>query len=62
MKEIQAKEDDEAKKIEEEEKEDEDVFTPVPSEITQAKVVLDLIKSLHKLCEENTQITSLSGE
>lgn len=53
---------EESKQIEEDDREDEDVFTPVPSEITQAKEVLDLIKSLHKLCEENTQITSLSGE
>ena len=59
---MQEKESDEVKKIEDEEKEDEDVFTPVPSEIAQAIEVLDLVKSLHKLCEENNQITSLSGK
>ena len=59
---MQVKEPDEANKIEDEEKEEEDVFTPVPSEIAQAIEVLDLVKSLHKLCEENNQITSLSGK
>ena len=59
---MQEKESDEVKKVEDEEKEDEDVFTPVPSEIAQAIEVLDLVKSLHKLCEENNQITSLSGK
>jgi len=62
IKEMQEKESDEVKKVEDEEKEDEDVFTPVPSEIAQAIEVLDLVKSLHKLCEENNQITSLSDE
>ena len=52
---------EEGKKLDDDEREDEDVFAPVPSEITQAKEVLDLVKSLHRLCEENTQITSLSG-
>ena len=51
----------EAKIDEEEREEEEDVFAPVPPEITQAKEVLDLVKSLHKLCEENMQLTSLTG-
>ncbi len=38
-----------------------DVFAPVPTEIAPAKEILHLIKSLHKLCEENMQFTSLTG-
>eukprot|EP00794_Sanderia_malayensis_P020162 gene20162-22137_t len=37
-----------------------DVFASIPSEVAPAKEVLDLVKSLHKLCEENMQLTSLA--
>ena len=62
MKDMEAKQSEEACKAEEDAKpDDEDVFAPVPAEISQAKEVLDLVKSLHRLCEENSQVTSLSG-
>ena len=62
MKDMEAKQSEEACKAEEDAKpDDEDVFVPVPAEISQAKEVLDLVKSLHRLCEENSQVTSLSG-
>ena len=61
MKDMEAKQSEACKAEEDVKQDDEDVFAPVPSEISQAKEVLDLVKSLHRLCEENGQVTSLSG-